>query len=220
MPSARRRQRQQHAHEGANVARLKQKTSLPESVREQLREILSYFRTPRTRDRILEDVLTDDERHEVGDRSSPEDTLQVYSRCRRVCLERALLDIALEASIIDTGLHRRLRRHIGEPVESVDSRPRPSWSAKTGKLHFRGKLVRTVDLDRGDNIRLILDSFEDHGWPPGIDNPLTGGADSKKLRDTLESLKQGLSVITFAAKGSGTRVTWDEVKQLRRDSGA
>jgi hypothetical protein len=200
------------------MARIKQKSNLPESARKQLREILSYFRTARTRDRILEDVLTDYERNEVGDRNSPEDILQVYSRCRSVSLERAVLDIALEASVIDIGRHRRLRRGIGEPVEPIDSRPKPTWSADTGELYYRNKLVRAVG--RGKNIRLILNAFHEEGWPPRIDSPLPGGVNSKMLRDTLDSLNEGLSEIKFYADGSGAGVIWNPIQRLRRDSGA
>lgn len=51
---------------------------------------------------------------------------------------------------------------------------KPHWDRRAGELRFRGVVVRRVPkVGRSHNIVPIRDAFEEDGWPPEIDDPLT-----------------------------------------------
>ena len=63
------------------------------------------------------------------------------------------------------------------------------------------------------NQRLILQVFEQDGWPERIDDPLTGNGlePKRRLRDTVESLNdnhKAAGLIRFEMDGTGTGVIW------------
>ena len=131
----------------------------------------------------------------------------VFAEIRGLSVELATVELTLEASFIDYGTYRSLRREIGEPLDETPPEAIPNWDPTTGQLTFNGELARKVS-QRAENARLILDFFEDLGLPSHIDNPLPGGAISGKLRETVRTLNKKLSIIRFYADGKSEGVLW------------
>lgn len=113
----------------------------------------------------------------------------------------------MEGSVINVGLHRRLRRQIGEPVEPSSAIARPAWDSDLGELKYQGNLIRKVK-GNAPSIRAILDAFQEMSWPARIDNPLPGGPISRTLRNTLYRLNKNLQGISFFADGTATGILW------------
>lgn len=196
---------------------VKLKTDLPDDVAQELRTVLSYFGAPHVANKIWE-VLTPEEQKSLGQNNTSTQLIQCRAQGQGCSFERALLDIAHEASVIDSGRHLRLRRGIGEPVDGTDKGPRPVWDKANRKLYYRGRLLRDVAAS-AKNILAILSAFEEEGWPARVNNPLTGGAKSKPLRDAIAKLNGGLmgvevgnlAGIKFFADGEAKGVRWHEV---------
>jgi hypothetical protein len=60
-------------------------------------------------------------------------------------------------------------------------------------------------------LRKILNVFQEDQWKHHIDNPLPGGPNSRKLRQTVYDLNEGLSGIKFFSAGGAKRVQWQRV---------
>lgn len=192
------------------MAAIKLKADLGPDLAQALREVLSYLSVEQAANRIWSDILSLAEQQQLGNECSALDMIQLRANSLGFSFERAMLDIAMEASVIDGGRHRRLRRQIGEPVEDTKDGPRPVWDAENGELFYRGKMIRKVS-PQGTAIRPVLNAFEEDGWRRRIDNPLTGGAKSNKLRETVRTLNSGLKHIKFYADGTATGILWQEV---------
>jgi hypothetical protein len=132
-------------------------------------------------------------------------------------LVRLALDIARglkEVSDIEYELARS--REATSQSGGVPRRETPQWDRDLGLLTFRNVVVRKV---RGGgvakNIRTILDTFQDDGWPDRIDNPLSGGrADaSARKSEAINTLnnKMLINSIRFRADGTGEGILWEEV---------
>jgi hypothetical protein len=133
--------------------------------------------------------------------------LSVVIRQRKVTLERAILDLSGSLELIGARRYANLRRAIGEPVLDGGTTSLPHWDSDSGQLHYKDKLVRTVK-GGAKNIRLVLDAFEEEGWPSRIDSPLPGGVSSSKLRETIQSINTGLTDINFKADGTSKGILW------------
>jgi hypothetical protein len=132
-------------------------------------------------------------------------TIGIWMRARGVSRHRAILDIAHQRGL-DDATYNRLLRETGEE-ERRDTRERPSWQRATGELRFNGSLVRVVRIfSRPSNIQLILDAFEDAGWPDTIPNPL--GNDQQRLHQALRSLNRNRPRIRFRALSGAQYITW------------
>ena len=155
----------------------------------------------------MKDTFTEDE--QIAFRQSDkqyEFLLDVCARSRGFSLERAMVELGLEAQAIGYGEYRRLRQVIGEPLEP--ERPAiPKWDGDTGELKFGSATVRTV-APRAFNIRKVLAAFERQGWPSRIVSPLPGGKNSRKLRETVESLNRDLKRIEIYSDGTGNGIGW------------
>lgn len=189
------------------LADIKPRTDLAPTLRKKLSEVFAFFAVHHVAERIESEVLSDEDRQRLGDDYTTTNLVRVYAFANGRTFERAMLDLAMEGSVIGVGEHRRLRRQIGEPIEERDDLPRPHWDRNAGKLFYRGEVIRKVSR-LGTDIRLILDAFQDANWETRIDNPLPGGPKSKKLRDAIDSLKEGLKGITFFADGTATGILW------------
>jgi len=78
------------------------------------------------------------------------------------------------------------------------------WDRTNGRLTIDGKLAKTIkNLGPAKNVTLILDAFQELGWPDRIDDPLPNGADSQRLKDTLDSLNDNLVCLRFSRDGTG-----------------
>jgi hypothetical protein len=97
-------------------------------------------------------------------------------------------------------------------------RPKPAvqpvWDADRGELRAGGWLVKQFGRGRpAKNQKLILDVFQEDGWPWHIDSPLTP-ADrrdpSRPQRDTVRALndRQVVPLIRFGSDGAGEGFVW------------
>ena len=76
-------------------------------------------------------------------------------------------------------------------------------------MTLAGEVIRQVKRpNTAKNIILILDVFQEDGWPDRIDDPLPAGADPLRLADAVKSLNQGLRRIEFGKDGSGEGIVW------------
>ena len=84
----------------------------------------------------------------------------------------------------------------------------PCWNKLTGKLTYRGQVVREVAVT-AKNVRKLLDVFEEEGWQQHIDSPFPDSSDGQnQLRETIRSLNNNLTSLKFGADGEGTGATW------------
>lgn len=97
--------------------------------------------------------------------------------------------------------------------------PVPRWDSERRELTLRGDLVKRFKWQAA-NQELILDAFQEAGWPVRIDDPLPPQPeqDSKRrLSDTIKCLnrKQANRLIRFRGDGSGEGVLWELTRQDR-----
>jgi hypothetical protein len=94
------------------------------------------------------------------------------------------------------------------PRSSTD---KPSWDKDRRELRFRGQLVKAFRLP-ALNQELVLDSFEEEGWPEFIDDPLppAQGLDPRRrLQATIKALNRHQETALIRFRGNGTeRVFW------------
>jgi len=88
---------------------------------------------------------------------------------------------------------------------------KPTWNKERRELFFGETLCKKFRTQRG-NQEIILESFEESGWPPRMDDPLPGGLDvdrRKRLSDAVRALNQQQEhLIFFEMDGSGEGVLW------------
>jgi hypothetical protein len=90
-----------------------------------------------------------------------------------------------------------------------DDAPKPSWDRITGVLSFNDEAVRTIRrIGVAKNVVLVLDAFQEEGWPVRIDSPLSP-EDSQRHHATIDSLNKGLSRIRFRSDGEGKGFIWE-----------
>src|SRR5262249_51460437 len=103
---------------------------------------------------------------------------------------------------------------IGKPEaagqEETPKPLRPRWDAERGVLWYGEQRAKTFKQP-ADNQRVLLDTFEEEGWPPHIDDPLTG--DNKidrrqRLADACHRLNHNEAGLRFALDGKGEGVLW------------
>jgi len=86
---------------------------------------------------------------------------------------------------------------------------KPEWNREIGELRFNNEVVRKVKTSVAKCVVLILDSFQELGWPRRIDSPLD--PDPVRFHDAIASLNERLTKICFSADGSGKGIRWDLV---------
>lgn len=212
-------------------------TLIPAAVQHRLRDLRMRLQIPMVRRLILERAFTETERQQAeseciakieaeherlraeGKRITPRrrqqiesdqrariDFVHFWSRSRNASTSRAIVDISLDVDLISPGEHQSLLRDIGE-LDGPPSSDIPVWIRETGKLLYRGKLVRKVSgVKRAKNLVAVLDEFERQRWPEWIVNPLAG-KDDQSLREVVADLNRGLLALVF--RTSGSRVLWE-----------
>ena len=88
--------------------------------------------------------------------------------------------------------------------------PKPVWDRERRELRFGDIVVKRFKWP-AENQELVLDAFEDLGWPTRIDNPLKEHptiCPKRRLHDTLKCLnrKQVNALIKFRGDGTGLGV--------------
>jgi hypothetical protein len=102
---------------------------------------------------------------------------------------------------------------IESPMASnPDSSSRPSWNGRSRELTWQGQLVKRFRVV-APNQQLILEAFEEDGWPTRIDDPLDGRCDDprQRLHDAVRNLNrhQRGPQVRFRRDGSGEGVCWE-----------
>lgn len=95
---------------------------------------------------------------------------------------------------------------------TTNENEQPIWDKERNELRFGQLLIKEYKLP-SPNQEAILNAFEEEGWPPRIDDPLTPHPDidpKRRLHDTIKSLNrnQRIAAIRFRGDGSGQGVRW------------
>jgi hypothetical protein len=90
---------------------------------------------------------------------------------------------------------------------------RPLWVKRSRKMVFDGLLVHRFQRP-APIAEMILDAFEEEGWPERIDDPLpphNSGREQDRLRKEIYALNHRLKnpLIRFFADGTGQGICWE-----------
>ena len=101
----------------------------------------------------------------------------------------------------------------GVRLDGAHPAARPHWDRERRVLTWAGRVVKRYRVPAPNQERL-LDAFEEEGWPPHLDDPLSrgNGCDSKqRLHDTIKrlNLRQTERLLQFWGDGTGTGVCWE-----------
>ena len=92
--------------------------------------------------------------------------------------------------------------------DASDDAPKTAWDRIKGELSFDGETVRTIRcIGIAKNVVLVLDTFQELGWPDRVDSPLS--PNSQKHHATIDSLNNGLSRLRFKSDGEGKGFIWE-----------
>lgn len=89
----------------------------------------------------------------------------------------------------------------------------PTWDGERHELRVAGQLVKIFKLP-SPNQETVLMAFEEEGWPPRIDDPLSPAPEidpKRRLHDTLKSLNRNQKnrLIRFMGDGTGEGIRWE-----------
>ena len=110
---------------------------------------------------------------------------------------------------------------------ATPSPSRPQWDSDRQELRYEGQLVKRFKAP-APNQESLLAVFEEEGWPPRIDDPLSPHADQdpkRRLLDTIKCLNrnQKHALLHFLGDGTGQGVRWepisvfaDQAREVRR----
>jgi hypothetical protein len=89
---------------------------------------------------------------------------------------------------------------------------KPHYNSTARTLYLGNRVVRRLSRT-AVNLELILVTFEEDGWPPAIDDPLSpeeGMDPIKRLHDALDRLNENQEEarIKFTTNGLGTGILW------------
>jgi hypothetical protein len=88
----------------------------------------------------------------------------------------------------------------------------PQWIGELRELRFNGELVKRF-RSPSPNQELIVKTFQEAGWPPRIDDPLSREATQdvkQRMRDAIKNLnrRQERRLVRFYADGTGQGIRW------------
>jgi hypothetical protein len=90
---------------------------------------------------------------------------------------------------------------------------KPQWDANCRELRFAGQVIKRFRVP-AENQELVLNVFEEEGWPKAIDDPLPPHAavdPMRRLQATIRSLNRNRTAPTlhFFGNGCGHSVCWE-----------
>jgi hypothetical protein len=105
----------------------------------------------------------------------------------------------------------------GQASVNVVTTLNPVWDRDRRELRYGGKVVKRFKWP-AENQERILDSFEKHGWPSHIADPLDAHpkiCPKRRLHDTLKCLnrKQLSGLVKFRGDGTGLGVLLEIVEK-------
>jgi len=103
-------------------------------------------------------------------------------------------------------------RHADLPTK----KQRPSWDSGSNELRVGHQVVKKFKQPSAVQ-KLILQDFEELGWPCSIDDPLPPNGRTRpktRLHDAIIRLNrhQKSRLIRFAGDGTGTEICWEWIK--------
>jgi hypothetical protein len=102
-----------------------------------------------------------------------------------------------------------------DPGDSSANALTPHFDSSRRILSFHGKTVKRFRVP-ADNQELILQAFQEEGWPYHLDDPLPrqpGSVPQKRLHDTIRRLNanQTKPLIFFEGDGRGRGINWRQI---------
>jgi hypothetical protein len=146
-------------------------------------------------------------------------TIGMWCRARGTSWNRGIVDVAHVLGFLDEPTKNAIVATL--PAEDAAAHgvgtrryrdPKPSWHKVLGTLRYRGEIVREVKAE-ATNVRLILDAFEEAGWPDEIFDPLPPTEAKAPRRRAVETLNKDLRLIRFYSTGNGKRIAWVPVDE-------
>ena len=118
----------------------------------------------------------------------------------------------LFAGTADTG-PTTLRLADGDAAIQTEAAAKPRWDGKDRILYLGQQIVKRYGR-RSPNQEMVLNAFEEEGWPRHMDNPLppkSGVVTKCRLHDTIRWLnrQQENELLRFLGDGSGEGVFWE-----------
>lgn len=119
--------------------------------------------------------------------------------------------------VILTGQGAALARaHLRGASSIVGARPVPQWDAARRTLWLGASVVKQFRVP-AVNQEIVLQVFEEEGWPHTIDDPIPVGRASEgkaRLHDTIRRLndRQRVRRLRFAGNGRGDGVSWEVIE--------
>ncbi|VTS01500.1 Uncharacterized protein OS=Rhodopirellula maiorica SM1 GN=RMSM_02710 PE=4 SV=1 [Gemmata massiliana] len=95
-------------------------------------------------------------------------------------------------------------------ASSSKDRERPVWDKTARALRF-GDFVCKRFKRPAPSQEVLLDVFQEEGWPDAIDNPFPPSKGTRKLDNAIDSLNNRLEHIRFHLNGSNTGAYWEPV---------
>lgn len=97
--------------------------------------------------------------------------------------------------------------------QTPDPLPMPRWDRDRHEFRVGRRLVKVFKLP-SPNQEAVLMAFEEEGWPPRIDDPLSPVAEldpKRRLHDTIKGLNRNQKncLVRFMGDGTGEGVRWE-----------
>jgi hypothetical protein len=141
-------------------------------------------------------------------------TLLTLSDATCLVLSPAGADVAQDACGGASVIEIASARMAGRRLTAADSVPaQPRWDCQRRQLRVGTGIVKEFKLP-SPNQETVLMAFEEEGWPPRIDDPLSPLPQldpRRRLHDTIKALnrKQKRDLIRFMGDGSGEGIRWE-----------
>lgn len=189
---------------------------VPEWARDELEKAYGRVQNLTAAKRLWDRVFRHDDRRKCGGNLAKAWTpvtgltVGLYCTARGTTADRALVEVAHALGFLDDRLLAELLDVLGEEPAERDPE-KPHWDRRAGELRFRDVVVRRVPkIALSRNIVPILDAFEEDGWPPEIDDPLTSGGSDDRRRRAVETLNRQMLKpwMWFECNGDGTGFRW------------
>jgi hypothetical protein len=98
----------------------------------------------------------------------------------------------------------QLLQEFNDKPVAPDRRETPVWNSELCELSFRGEVIRSIRPIALKPI-MILNAFEEEGWPQKVLSPLSP---RDNLREAIRTLNTGLDAIEFRADGTTEGIVW------------
>ena len=134
-------------------------------------------------------------------------------KAKGVSQYRAIIEVSRCFGLPEAEYESLLRRLGEQRVAISPPRRNPVWVKERYTLLLDGEVIKEVrQPNRAKNQIIILDAFQEEGWPIRIDDPLPrppNDVDSRQLGEAVRSLKKGLQRITFRRDRTGEGICWE-----------